>query len=126
MVHPGVYPQASGYGTWQPGYYPPPPQHQLSAHYPHLAYPMPGAGPSGLIPQAGLSAEPCAIGVWCQRFGLGEEERVGLKKLGFRVGDKVSSLADNLWKEVGLLPLEWGHIIEADQVYRAEIATRGD
>ena len=69
----------------------------------------PVAGPSN----AGVGTE--SVDDWCNKFNLGDEERQGLNKLGFRVGDKLDSLTNDVWDWAGLAPLCRMQILAAYQ-----------
>ena len=55
---------------------------------------------------------------WCRKHNLGNEERLGLIKLGFRVGDNnLITLPASEWEWAGLGPLHKQRILAA---YNAE------
>lgn len=50
---------------------------------------------------------------WCRKHGLGNDERQGLMKLGFRIGDKLDKLSKDLWEWADLGPLHQQRILAA-------------
>ena len=46
-----------------------------------------------------------AAAAWCCQHNLGDEESQCLRKLGFRVGDDLDELTDEMWKFAEALPL---------------------
>jgi hypothetical protein len=46
-----------------------------------------------------------AVVAWCRQHDLGDEESQCLKKLGFKVGDDLDELSDEMWKFAEALPL---------------------
>ncbi|KAG6834965.1 hypothetical protein H0H93_006043, partial [Arthromyces matolae] len=50
---------------------------------------------------------------WGKKHGLGQEELDGLTKLGYRIGDDLTSLETSMWQEVGLGPLHRQRILRA-------------
>jgi hypothetical protein len=46
-----------------------------------------------------------AVAAWCQQHDLGDEESQCLRKLGFKVGDDLDELDDEMWKFAEALPL---------------------
>jgi hypothetical protein len=101
-------------------YYPPPPP---SLH-PYASPPIPSHHHFYSAMEMTSSPPPpeCDVEDWCKRFGLGESELEGLKKLGFRVGDKLdeSIVPSSVWKEAGFLPLQWNRVREADRKWRKQ------
>jgi hypothetical protein len=73
-----------------------------------------------LFNQPGSEVPPCLIAQWYTTYGLGELDSIGLKKLGFQIGDKIKNLAPKDWKEAGFLPLQWRCILQADEKYCAK------
>jgi hypothetical protein len=46
-----------------------------------------------------------AMAAWCCQHNLGDEESQCLQRLGFRVGDDLDELTDEMWKFAEVLPL---------------------
>lgn len=129
MLPAGFSPLASPWG------FPSPPPQMLPAMFQYMQHQWgmpshmhPYASPSASI-SPGLAAfrqpEPStstfhgtidtadAVGAWCQQHDLGEDETQCLRKLGFKVGDDLEELSDDMWKFAGVLPLCRMHIIRA-------------
>ena len=53
-------------------------------------------------------------------MNLGDTENVGLKKLGYQVGDRLELLQKEDWEAAGLRILEWQRILRADKKYRKQ------
>jgi hypothetical protein len=51
--------------------------------------------------------------VFCDKYDLGDEERVGLRNLGFRVGDALDTVTEAEWVTSGLAPLHRRHVLLA-------------
>ena len=122
---------------WQP--VSPAKQHHTSMHYDavrppqlhqQLKYDTPAtpphyhAGPSNHddITLDPLSSPPfpfIELDKWCRQMGLGKNEQSGLERLHFRVGDDLSTLPEEDWKEAGLQRLEWARILKANRRFRA-------
>jgi hypothetical protein len=84
----------------------------------HTIYPTSDSGQGSSNPQfsgAGPSIPSARMGVdqWCDKFDLGDEERDGLKKLGFRVGDDLTTVDEGMWDYSGLGPLHRQRILAA-------------
>ena len=63
-----------------------------------------------------------AVAVWCRQHNLGDEESQCLKKLGFKVGDDLDELSDEMWKFAEALPLCHMRILRA---YRSSKDVKG-
>ena len=46
-----------------------------------------------------------AATAWCHQHNLGDEESQCLRKLGFKVGDDLDEVTDEMWKFAEALPL---------------------
>jgi hypothetical protein len=46
-----------------------------------------------------------AAAAWCRQHDLGDDESQCLRRLGFRVGDDLDELTDEMWKFAKALPL---------------------
>ena len=57
-----------------------------------------------------------SVDKWCHKFNLGNDECQSLIKLGFKVGDKLDLVTDDMWEWVGVAPLHHMHILAAYQV----------
>jgi hypothetical protein len=129
--------------------YPPPPGYPLSMQNPPTYYPpiTPYHAPYGMAP--GYSAVPPnpfgysptpnststqqAVGSsssltlsarlttveWCHKHGLDDKECRGLDWLGFRAGDKLDMLSDDVWQWANLRPLHKQRILCAYQTEQA-------
>lgn len=53
------------------------------------------------------------IEAWCHKHGLGNEECDALKKLGFKLGDKLDNLPDEVWTWAEVPPLRRIRIVAA-------------
>jgi hypothetical protein len=133
---PGAWPTVGGYPPHQlpfPYYpYPPPPYNPTQFGYPPHGPPMLSATPghtfygpqlttpavhvpNSSVPGPSSSTTSSRMGVdqWCDKFDLGDEEREGLKKLGFRVGDNLTLVDAAMWAISGLAPLHRQRILAA-------------
>ena len=54
---------------------------------------------------ATLSAPQAAVKKFCDKYEFGDEEREGLRKLGFRIGDDLGTITEGEWVTCGLAPL---------------------
>jgi hypothetical protein len=54
-----------------------------------------------------------AAAAWCRQYNLGDEELRCLQRLGFRVGDNLNDLTDEMWNFAEALPLCRMRIIRA-------------
>lgn len=52
-----------------------------------------------------------AVAAWCRQHNLGDEESQCLRKLGFKIGDDLDELSDEMWKFAEALPLCRMHIL---------------
>jgi hypothetical protein len=59
------------------------------------------------------TASPITVEGWCNKHNLGDDERQGLAKLGFHVGNTLDMLAKDVWEWAGLGPLHQQHILAA-------------
>jgi hypothetical protein len=80
------------------------------------------SGPSGpsqgnaVVPKQltpALSAPLAAVKAFCDKYDLGDEEREGLCKLGFRIGDVLDTVTESEWAISGLPPLHRRRILLA-------------
>ena len=111
--------------------YPPMPQPhtpgpQLNATVPMHAHTASHASPVSLVTAGPIIPGPAAqpsLEDWCSKHKLGNEERQGLIKLGFRVGDdNLVTLPASEWEWAGLGPLHKQCILtpySAEQVRNA-------
>lgn len=60
-----------------------------------------------------LSVPQMAVKAFCDKYELGDEEREGLRKLGFRVGDALDTVTENEWVISGLAPLHRRRVLSA-------------
>lgn len=105
----------SPYYQYSISQYPSPWGHGQYPHMPQMHSPMPSlfsgmpltttptkatAGPS-----ASRAADRDIINEWCNTYELGEDERQGLAKLGFKAGDKLDGLTNSVWEWAGVAPL---------------------
>lgn len=102
-----------------PIYPPMPPWGYPQVHMPQLEPHTPG--PHRNITNTNnihVAAQPSGLEDWCNKHNLGNEERLGLLKLGFRVGDNnLITLPTSEWEWAGLGPLHKQRILAA---YNAE------
>jgi hypothetical protein len=95
-----------------------------SPGYPPLpwGYPLPmapGSAPTPPMSVPQLSSSTPApftqltVEDWCRKHNLGDDERQGLMKLGFRVGDKLDGLSKDMWEWADLGPLHQQRILAA-------------
>lgn len=61
----------------------------------------------------GLSVPQVAVKAFCDKYDLGDEEREGLRKLGFRVGDALDTVTESEWVISGLAPLHRRRVLLA-------------
>jgi hypothetical protein len=54
-----------------------------------------------------------AVAAWCCQHDLGDKEAQCLRKLGFKIGDDLDELSDEMWKLAEALPLCRMHILRA-------------
>jgi hypothetical protein len=60
-----------------------------------------------------LSVSQAAVKAFCDKYDLGDEEREGLRKLGFRIGDALDTVTESEWAISGLAPLHRRHVLSA-------------
>lgn len=60
-----------------------------------------------------LSAPQAAVKAFCDKHEFGEEEREGLRKLGFRIGDDLDTVTESEWVVCGLAPLHRRRVLLA-------------
>lgn len=94
---------AQGYPPVSYGYHHQPPLHGPHVELPHISSPQSRPNMAHGSSSAVAGAE--SVDEWCRRHSLGEDERQGLIKLGFKVGDKLDDLTNDLWEWAGLAPL---------------------
>ena len=106
-----------------PGGYPGPQTHNIPQLDPHAVSATPGPPGHHNITGAtsntlAAAAQPSGLENWCSKHNLGNEERQGLMKLGFWVGDgNLVALPASEWEWAGLGPLHKQRILAA---YNAE------
>lgn len=54
-----------------------------------------------------------AVAAWCRQHNLGDEEAQCLRKLGFKVGDNLDDLTEEMWKFSEAPPLCRLRILQA-------------
>jgi hypothetical protein len=64
-------------------------------------------------PAPAPSTTQITVEEWCKKHNLGDDERQGLMKLGFRVGDKLDGLSKDMWEWADLGPLHQQRILAA-------------
>jgi hypothetical protein len=71
--------------------------------------------PKQLTPELtpALSAPLAAVKAFCDKYDLGDEEREGLRKLGFRIGDVLDTITESEWAISGLPPLHRRRVLLA-------------
>jgi hypothetical protein len=95
-----------------PGY-PPMPWGYLQPHTPGSMPSSAHASPTpSMLIQASSSVNQLTV-EGCNQHNLGDDERQGLTKLGFCVGDKLDALTKDVWEWAGLGPLHQQHILGA-------------
>jgi hypothetical protein len=57
---------------------------------------------------------------WCQKYALDDEDCQSLKKLGFKVGDKLDALGADIWEWAAVPPLARIRILNAYVASKAE------
>jgi hypothetical protein len=79
---------------------------------------MPPTGMPTMMPQPSSntgtptpSSTQLTVEEWCKKHNLGDDERQGLMKLGFRVGDKLDGLSKEMWEWADLGPLHQQRIL---------------
>ena len=112
---PGYPPMPWGYPHMSQG----PQPHTPGPHHNHNDITRTAAiGLGGISTPAAQPASTSSLEDWCNKHNLGNEERLGLIKLGFRVGDKnLVTLPAPEWEWAGLGPLHKQRILAA---YNAE------
>jgi hypothetical protein len=122
---PGLYgyppPPPPVYGNW--GYSAPPPP-------PLPATPQRRASP---VQAGGLVSSPIPLPMkdlemsfdeFCISYGLSGQDKAGLIKLGFKVGDKLGSVTVEDQQEAGIKPLEWQRIYAAYKKWKEDTRNR--
>jgi hypothetical protein len=64
-------------------------------------------------PSPSLTVPQAAVKAFCDKYDLGDEEREGLQKLGFRVGDALDTVTESEWLVSGLAPLHRRRVLLA-------------
>ncbi len=62
----------------------------------------------------------CDISGFCNRYGLDDEVKAGLTKLGFQAGDDLSAVTEKQYLDAGLKPLSWAHVLKANDQYKVD------
>lgn len=103
-----------------PGYPPMPWGYPPPAVQPHTPGPaqMQSLPSTPLAMPAVSTASQLTVEGWCNKHNLGDDERQGLTKLGFRVGDNLDTLAKDVWEWAGLGPLHQQRILAAYNIER--------
>jgi hypothetical protein len=65
------------------------------------------------LPAPALSVPQAAVKAFCDKYNLGDEERDGLCKLGFRIGDALDTVTESEWVISGLAPLHRRRVLLA-------------
>lgn len=76
----------------------------------------PSQGNQAVVPiqlTPALSVPLAAVKAFCDKYDLGDEEREGLCKLGFRIGDALDTVTESEWAISGLPPLHRRRILLA-------------
>ena len=60
-----------------------------------------------------LSVVQAAVKAFCDKYEFGDEEREGLRKLGFRMGDALDTVTEIEWAVSGLAPLHRCRVLSA-------------
>ena len=86
--------------------------------YPGQAPPQvqPGQGNQTVAPEQltpTLLVSQAAVKAFCDKYDLGDEEREGLHKLGFRIGDDLNTVTESEWAVSGLAPLHRRRVLSA-------------
>jgi hypothetical protein len=66
-----------------------------------------------LTPASSLSVSQAAVKAFCDKYDLGDEEREGLRKLGFRIGDALDTVTESEWAMSNLAPLHRRRVLLA-------------
>ena len=74
---------------------------------------------NGMITGASHAGAPGPIDIWGHQFGLDAEECGYLQKLGFRVGDDLSAISENMW-EAAAVPV--CHRVSILKAYSSSLA----
>jgi hypothetical protein len=100
-------------GQWPSG--PVMPTHPLSISVP--ASQTAANPPSSPPPQADLS-----LADFCATYSLNNQVQQGLEQLGFEIGDDLSDLTTDQWKEVGIGLLARKRVVKAYRQYKKDLA----
>ena len=60
-----------------------------------------------------LSAPQAAVKAFCDKYDFGDEEREGLRKLGFQISDDLDTVTEGEWVLCGMAPLHWRRVLLA-------------
>ena len=84
-----------------------------------------------LVPASQTAANPLSspppqadfsLADFCATYGLNNQIQQGLEQLGFEIGDDLSDLTTEQWKENGIGPLAQKRVIKAYRQYKKDLA----
>jgi hypothetical protein len=57
---------------------------------------------------------------FCQAYGIGEEEELGLEKLGFALGDNLDEVEEREYQAAGFKTLAWKRVLKAYKKWKRD------